>query len=437
MTTHRSRARVALAGGALLASLVFAPAALAAPTNGSIEVDHGIDFVSLGTTSAYPRNAPLRVEVLTRAGETIGFVDTETDSTGAVELNHVGDGDCFSDGGAPDIQPGDTIRVTLNDGSGAVDESIVRNVVLGQTRGGDVAVVNQPVEDDPLTPEDETQSGSIVVQASATEPNVTEDDPATEDVDETVQGAPLDNLEIRLNHPSAANWSLTGRKDWRNAEVPDATGAVVSVFETNDEADLDAGPDAEVIAEWAGSNELTVYTKGTSACGVSGDRTPIVVPVLPDPDSDGDGITNSQDECPTRPGPASNGGCPVIPVVTPPAPVAPVVPQVIERTVIQTVTPRPAIVLGPRVPGRVSGISIRDGVLRARSPRRADVVRLVVRRSGRFVKRLTLDVNDDGQRITRRLVRAAGRYTVAASAGNEESSTVAFGPVVSRAFRVR
>ena len=42
-------------------------------------------------------------------------------------------------------------------------------------------------------------------------------------------------------------------------------------------------------------------------------------PVAP-PDTDGDGIADSSDRCPTQPGPASNGGCPIIVVPPPPPP---------------------------------------------------------------------------------------------------------------------
>ena len=43
-------------------------------------------------------------------------------------------------------------------------------------------------------------------------------------------------------------------------------------------------------------------------------------PLLP-PDTDGDGVTDDADQCPTVAGPASNGGCPI---VTPPPPPPPV-----------------------------------------------------------------------------------------------------------------
>lgn len=161
--------------------------------------------------------------------------------------------------------------------------------------------------------------------------------------------------------------------------------------------------------------------------------------VLPPADNDKDGVPDASDNCPAVAGPASNGGCPVVQQKppTPPAPPA----QVIERTVVQQI---PAAALAPSTnqtqtvtPGRVTGISIRNGVLRARSPRNADVVTITVRKNGRFVRRITVNVDDNGQRFTRRLARTPGRYSATLRAGNEQNDVVRFGASTTRTFRVR
>ncbi|HEX2102504.1 MAG TPA: hypothetical protein VHF51_02560 [Solirubrobacteraceae bacterium] len=235
----------------------------------------------------YPANTNLRVEVIPAgATEPISFADVRTDRTGFVELNHVGD-DCFANGGAPDIIPGDTIRVS--DGGAISDTSIVQDVMLTQVAGTDPL---RYTEVDPAT-------HTITVRGWAK-------DAAT--------GAGLTNIEVRLNHPNGS-WDAdgaNGRRDWRLAPSPDpATGAYMAVFEGASDADLEAAIDAEVAAEWLGSNELTVFDGFGSACTTDAARNTVIPP-------------------PFTPTPR--------PVATPTSPASPgAQPTVVTNTIIRTV----------------------------------------------------------------------------------------------------
>jgi len=165
--------------------------------------------------------------------------------------------------------------------------------------------------------------------------------------------------------------------------------------------------------------------------------TPIT---LPPADTDKDGVPDSSDNCPTVAGPASNSGCPLPkPVVTPPA-TQQQQPQVITNTITQVV-PAPTIgsatvVTRQAFNGRVTALTLRNGVANMRTPRGADVVRLTVRKGGKFVKRITRTVNDNGQRLRVVLTRKPGRYSVEVRAGNEQNDVTTFGPTVRRSFRV-
>jgi hypothetical protein len=405
MTTHRSRARcVALAGGALLASL-----ALATPAVAAIEVDHGSEFVSLADMP----DGPLRLTVADSTGAAIGVKQF----TGDRELNHDGP-PCFDGAATPDMRPGDTLTVSEDVEGGAVVESYTIADVIADWRF-DAAVPADPVAGTPATPDTLVISGTLPAGSAST-------------------------AEVRLGGSFANNTVVEGgtleqNRGNRLLITPDADAFTlrISPVVADDVAEVivSAGVDGGNVTMFSGQ------ATGILDCPpIDTSRAPIVLPELPPVptppgDSDGDGVTNDKDQCPSVSGPAGNDGCPV-PVIVAPGQTVEVVRQI---PVAPLVAPRPTLrVPTLQPPARVRGISIRNGVLRATSPRRADVVRLVVRRSnGRFVKRVTLDVNDDGQRITRRLVRAPGRYVVAASAGNEQNGLTAFGPIVSRAFRVR
>ena len=236
---------------------------------------------------------------------------------------------------------------------------------------------------------------------------------------------------------------------WTRLETGDATSGPIDHFLTSSTAPVgfygnaDAGPSPTL-----DNATVSVYMPGEAP------SDPLVVPhtsnqwvimgalvgapvVLPPADVDGDGIPDAADNCPTQAGPATNGGCPVV--------VAPVngpqpTPQVIERTVVQNVS-APLVVStkkdGPKAPGAVTRISVRNGRLSATSPRSADVVRITIRKGGKFVRRATIHVNDNGQKFATTLSRKTGRYTVELRAGNEQNDQVVFGPTVKRGFSVR
>ena len=74
-----------------------------------------------------------------------------------------------------------------------------------------------------------------------------------------------------------------------------------------------------------GTNGVGDFTVTASAGDVAGNSTEVaisykVVPGSP-ADSEGDGIPDSSDQCPTAAGPASNSGCPIPPPDSRPVPV--------------------------------------------------------------------------------------------------------------------
>ena len=130
-----------------------------------------------------------------------------------------------------------------------------------------------------------------------------------------------------------------------------------------------------------------------------------------------------------------------------PAQTPPASPVVIDNTRPNTVTTITQIVPAPTIGsatvvtrqafnGRVTALTLRNGVANMRTPRGADVVRLTVRKGGKFVKRITRTVNDNGQRLRVVLTRKPGRYSVEVRAGNEQNDVTTFGPTVRRSFRV-
>jgi hypothetical protein len=306
---RRNRTRAAITTVAALgAAAAFAvPAQAAVTTPGaSIEVFHGRDFVGL---NGYPKK-DLRVEVHNAAGDTLAFVDVkpadDPRSGTLVEINHVGDlgngtTDCFNGGTAPDIIPGDTIVVTDGVGGTINDSSEVQNIQFPTSPDPSFAV-------DPV-------AHTITVTGFAKSP----------------ADAALDNVEIRLNHPSGT-WDAPGaggRKDWRVPGTIDALGNFTAVFEAASDNDLVNVESAGIAAEWGNANlsELTIFDGIGLTCprDAAGDR-PIVTPPAFVP--------------PARPAPGAGGGTTSTP-------------SVITRTVVQTVpgvgatTPSP-VVLGAR-----------------------------------------------------------------------------------------
>jgi hypothetical protein len=228
---------------ALLSSLLIpaAPASAAVRAGRQLDVFYGSNLVML---QGYPSSREIVVEVL--RGEdnvVVGSVRRRTTTAGTLELNHVGEGDCFDPPASPNIMPGDTVRVTA--GSGDVDSTVVRDVYLDQ----DTIVYNESARTI-------TVSGHV----------------------RSMAGAPVnpgsDVLEIRLNKSVA--WEINsrpGRRDLREdvmqgiddpttgSSFDPATGNYVHVFHVsrNDVIDArDSGIEASL--EWAngGLTEITI-----------------------------------------------------------------------------------------------------------------------------------------------------------------------------------
>ena len=240
------------ATAAVIAGLALtAPAQSAVPNGRLIEVFHGIDFIGI---DGYP-DAPQLVEVV-RGGNVVGSV-VVTPVGGLAEINHTGAGDCF-DGPTPDILPGDVVRVRPPDAPvGDADTSEVKDVFHGG------AQVVTTVADDPVTTDVDETVKVIRVEGHARQPGTT---------------GPLDNVEIRLNHPGGT-WGAAdanGRKDWRVAATINPDGSYRADFEGATASDLSAASGAEVAAEWGNANltEITVYDGAGSACP-PGDRTAV------------------------------------------------------------------------------------------------------------------------------------------------------------------
>lgn len=94
----------------------------------SIEVFHGRDFVGL---SGYPARTPVTVDVV-RGGAVVGTVTRNTLADGSLEINHLGDTDCWAPPVTPDIMPGDQVRSTFTNATGATveDFTAVRDVYV-------------------------------------------------------------------------------------------------------------------------------------------------------------------------------------------------------------------------------------------------------------------------------------------------------------------
>jgi hypothetical protein len=231
---RRTRASVIGGATALAAAAAFAAPAQASVTNGvALEVFHGRDFVNI---VGYDPNTPLQVVVRNSAGEPVGFADVVTDENGDYELNHAGPAeggpsDCFQSPTTPDIIPGDTVEVMVNGDPDKVDTTVVRNVQYP----------------DPAYAVD-SAARTITVSGFA----------------KTAAGAPLDNVEVRLNHAKPGVWEArvaNGRKDWRAQGVIDGDGNFTAVFKGASDADLAAVASADIDAQWSNANlsELTVY----------------------------------------------------------------------------------------------------------------------------------------------------------------------------------
>lgn len=267
----RRRSCAGLTGAAaLVAAAALAGPAQAGVTNGeAIEVFHGRDFVNL---VGYEPHTPLQVVVRDSAGSAVGFANVVTDDNGDYELNHVGaDGatnDCFGGDASPDIIPGDTVEVMVNGDATRVDSTVVQNVQYP-----DPAFVTDPV------------ARTITVTGFA----------------KTPAGAPLSNVEVRLNHPSGT-WDAPGandRRDWRVQGQIDALGDFTAVFEDASDSDLANAGAAAISAEWSNLDlsELTVFdglvTVANEGCPPLARRPMAVPPPAVKPGTSGGGTSGA------------------------------------------------------------------------------------------------------------------------------------------------
>jgi hypothetical protein len=211
------------------------PAHAAVKSGRLIETFHGINYVGI---SGFPANVEVRTEVV-RGSTVIGHATKRTDRTGFYELNHVGGADCF-DTRTPDILPGDVIRTEVIGEPSDTDSMTVQDVFRSE-------------------PEVDVATGTIRVTGQA-----------------RVAGTetPLDNIEVRLNHPGGT-WEAPGaggRMDWRVEGQIAADGSFVAVFEGGSADDVANVASAEVAAEFANADlsEITVYDGlGDGPCGAA------------------------------------------------------------------------------------------------------------------------------------------------------------------------
>ena len=209
----------------------------------AIEVFYERNIVAL---EGYPADTDVKIEVLRPgqaepAGSVIGTTSSpvaddpstpedETDPGGFLEINHVGDGDCWTSTSTPDIKPGDKVQTTVLDATGAdtadVDFTMVRDVF---------------VDLDAIAFDD--VNGTITVKGHV---NNTAAAPIAEE----------DVLELRLNKANRANlWDNTGRRDLR-ADIPTTTnGAFTHKFEG-------LAPEDVVDARENGVDQALVWLKG-------------------------------------------------------------------------------------------------------------------------------------------------------------------------------
>lgn len=123
MSRRRARASARLI---LLALLVSAFAAAPAEAR-TIEAFIGSNLVNV---QGHPPHTDVTVEVL-RGGVVVGSRTMTTDADGFLEINHVGDADCFDPPATPDVTPGDVIRTTTaGDDPGVTDQATLRDLAI-------------------------------------------------------------------------------------------------------------------------------------------------------------------------------------------------------------------------------------------------------------------------------------------------------------------
>lgn len=203
-------------------SLSAIPANAAVTGGESIEVFTGSNLISL---TGYPANTQVRIEVL-RQKFVIGSAVKTTDSSGAIEMNHIGAeaNDCFDGESSPDVMPGDTMRTTVlphNPVAPNVDTSVVRGVWID-----DILYAGTTI----------TVTGRVTLRGPAkVVPNT-------------------DVLELRINKDSV--WDVNERPNRRDRREdiggsvnPDGTWTHVIHASAPDVAEAEAG--SETFLEWS------------------------------------------------------------------------------------------------------------------------------------------------------------------------------------------
>jgi hypothetical protein len=229
--TGGRRIRAAAAAGAMVAvAMPVLSADGAVGGTRSIEVFTSTDMIML---AGYPHNTDVRVEVV-RHGFVVGFATKRTDSLGGITMNHVGGlaGDCF-DSSSPDVQPGDTIRATVQEPGGTRDTSMVRGVWIEDMQFSDTTI---------------TATGRVDVEGPAAV------NPAA------------DILELRIDKDT--DWVGIGRSDLRSVIGPEDVqpdGVWTHEITGLDPADVvEARNEGETVLELSreAASELTVAEFG-------------------------------------------------------------------------------------------------------------------------------------------------------------------------------
>jgi hypothetical protein len=220
-----------------------------------------VQGTGLTALDGYPGNTELVVRAL-RGTRVLDTVTGTTNSGGLLELNHIGDGDCWDSGFAPALTNGDVIEVTWSQILDGVPPTTVVHTDTMTIRGMSVTA---------------TYSSSSIGTAGTGQPG--------DVLDVEVRGAGgTVKAQDRLNSPVTVGTDGTWTHEFTgfNPALPYSATSVSLI-------------------EGAITNSAD---EGSSICGNTPDT---FVPGPPNPptpkplDSDGDGVPNSADNCPNVP----------------------------------------------------------------------------------------------------------------------------------------
>ncbi|MEA2380711.1 MAG: hypothetical protein QOH72_682 [Solirubrobacteraceae bacterium] len=251
---------------------MVAAAAFAGPANADITTPGaGVEYVqgtNLYLFDGYPGNTHLSVRAL-RGGTPLDDVTARTNSSGHLELNHLGNGDCFASGNAPALVNGDVIEATwIEETAGPIDPTTGQPTAVPVTHTDTLTVRGMSIKADYSTP------GFIGLSGT---------------------GQPGDVLTVDVRGkgiPSAQRLA---------ASVTVATDGTWTHSFTNVDQRLPFDSSAVQIIQGAVTQTAD---EGVSACGdTPGTFVPAPAnPPTPKPlDSDGDGVPNRSDNCPNVP----------------------------------------------------------------------------------------------------------------------------------------